>query len=126
MYRVPIVAESLTEVQKDYIDRGPFYLWRLKILDQLDQKLELIVKEWPSSIGSINRGRTLFRTNKGMFGLGHVAIQREDIVTLLWGIKSPIILRPRKDRADGGFTFCGGCLCRRNHAWGASEDGTGT
>ena len=35
------------------------------------------------------------------------AIQREDIVCLLWGMRSPIILRPRADEAGGGFTFVG-------------------
>lgn len=49
----------------------------------------------------------LFKTTKGMFGLGHTAIQPGDTVSLLWGIRSPIILRPRDDEAGGGFTFVG-------------------
>ena len=103
MRRMPIVAESLTEAQRHYIC---FELSSLSHFETLDQKLEYIV-EWLKLIGSVDRGRTLFKTNKGMFGLGHEAIQREDIVCLLWGMRSPIILRPRADEAGGGFTFVG-------------------
>ena len=104
MRRVPIVVESLTEAQRDYICNGPLSPSKFEIRDQI---IELIVREWPRSLGSVARGRTLFKTNKGMFGLGHTAIQPEDIVTLLWGMRSPIILRPRNDEAGGGFTFVG-------------------
>ncbi|PVH71223.1 hypothetical protein DL98DRAFT_521175 [Cadophora sp. DSE1049] len=103
MRRVPIVVESLTEAQRHYIC---YELSGLSNFETLDQKLECIV-EWLKLIGSVDRGRTLFKTNKGMFGLGHEAIQREDIVCLLWGMQSPIILRPRIDEAGGGFTFVG-------------------
>lgn len=44
---------------------------------------------------------------KGMFGLGHVAVRSGDVVTLLWGFKSPIILRPRDESEGGGYTFVG-------------------
>ncbi|KAM0479030.1 hypothetical protein ACHAPX_005009 [Trichoderma viride] len=50
--------------------------------------------------------RTIFKTRKGMLGLGHVAIKPGDVVTLLWGLPSPIILRPRNDGSDN-FTFVG-------------------
>ena len=103
MRRVPIVVESLTEAQRHYIW---YELSSLSNFETIDQKLEYIV-EWLKVIGSVDRGRTLFKTNKGMFGLGHVAIQREDIVCLLWGTRSPIILRPRNDEAGGGFIFVG-------------------
>ncbi|KAJ3958336.1 hypothetical protein N0V92_005099 [Colletotrichum tropicale] len=48
--------------------------------------------------------RTLFKTRKGMFGLGHFGIASEDVVTLVWGVGSPIILRPRD---EGGYYFRG-------------------
>lgn len=55
----------------------------------------------------ITRRRTLFKTMKGMLGLGHLAIKPGDVVTLLWGLPSPIILRPRNDSGCDGFTFVG-------------------
>ena len=103
MRRVPIVAKSLTEAQKHYIC---FELSSLSNFETLDQKIENIVR-WLELIGSVDRGRTLFKTNKGMFGLGHAVIQRRDIVCLLWGTRSPIILRPRNNEANDGFTFVG-------------------
>ncbi|KAL7919022.1 heterokaryon incompatibility domain-containing protein [Trichoderma austrokoningii] len=50
--------------------------------------------------------RALFKTNKGMLGLGHTVIQPGDVVTLLWGLPSPIVLRPRNAGGDE-FTFAG-------------------
>lgn len=51
--------------------------------------------------------RMLFKTIKGMLGLGHLAIKPGDAVILLWGLPSPIILRPRNDGDCDGFTFVG-------------------
>jgi len=110
MRRAPIALEALTSTERDYVH----YL--RDILDyptyeQLNSEtineLEYILKKWPQAIGSINRGRTLFKTTNAMFGLGHVAIRPGDVVTLLWGLRSPIILRPRDYRDGGGFTFVG-------------------
>lgn len=39
-----------------------------------------------------------------MFGLGHLEVEAFDILTLIWGVRSPIVLR---QRADGGFYFRG-------------------
>ncbi|KAF5635976.1 heterokaryon incompatibility protein [Fusarium sp. NRRL 52700] len=50
------------------------------------------------------QGRTLFKTQKGMLGVGYEYIQPGDVVTLLLGCHSPIVLRPRH---EGGFTFAG-------------------
>jgi hypothetical protein len=107
MRRVPIVVEALTEAQREYI----YELINLSHIqpnfETLDKQLEVIVTKWPGTIGFIGRGRTLFKTTKGMFGLGHVAIRPGDVVSLLWGLRSPIILRPRNDRGGGGFAFVG-------------------
>lgn len=48
--------------------------------------------------------RTLFKTAKGMLGLGHTGIKPGDVVTLILGVSSPIILRQRD---KGGFYFRG-------------------
>lgn len=73
---MPIVVDSLTEAQRYYIRDGPLSL--LLNFETLDQKLEFTVTEWPRVIGSVDRGRALFKTNKEIFGLGHIATQRED------------------------------------------------
>ncbi|KAH8736718.1 heterokaryon incompatibility protein-domain-containing protein [Ilyonectria robusta] len=53
-------------------------------------------------------GTTLFKTAKGMLGLGHIVIRAGDMVTLLWGVRAPIILRPREDeRSSNAFDFMG-------------------
>ncbi|KAK7222623.1 hypothetical protein V2G26_010626 [Clonostachys chloroleuca] len=46
----------------------------------------------------------VLHTAKGMFGLGHLEVEAFDILTLIWGVRSPIVLR---QRADGGFYFRG-------------------
>ncbi|KAK8016654.1 hypothetical protein PG993_014843 [Apiospora rasikravindrae] len=104
-----IDADSLTpgeaEIARMGLDGLPVPPSDLKTLEE---QISYIMRRWPRSLGSINRERTLFKTVKAMFGLGHVAIQPGDIVTLLWGIRSPIILRPRNDEAiGGGYTFLG-------------------
>jgi len=104
MRRTPIALEALTNAQREYIH----YLRRSDSdSETLDEKFEYMVKDWPETLGCVNRERTLFKTTKDMFGLGHVAIRPGDIVTLLWGVGSPIILRPRDWQDGGGFTFVG-------------------
>lgn len=104
--RMPIDLETLTEAQREYISHGIFSP-RYMQSEILEKQLEFMVAHWPETIGSVDRGRTLFKTTKGMFGLGHVAIRPGDVVSLLWGVGSPIVLRPRNDGDGGGFTFAG-------------------
>jgi hypothetical protein len=104
-----IDCNSLTDDQIEFISKGPFSLSaRRPDLETVDDQLTYIVRHWPEVIGSVDRGRTLFKTAKGMFGLGHTVIQAGDMVSLLWGLRSPIILRPRDDvHCSGGFHFVG-------------------
>lgn len=60
--------------------------------------------QWRRRIANIHRFRTVFKTSKGMFGVCYLAVEPGDIVTLLWGINSPIILMPRQ---GGGYYFKG-------------------
>ncbi|KAH7240310.1 uncharacterized protein BKA55DRAFT_577304 [Fusarium redolens] len=46
--------------------------------------------------------RTLFKTTNGMFGMGYRVVKPGDVVTLLWGVKALVILRPG---VGGGFTY---------------------
>ncbi|KAF7554911.1 hypothetical protein G7Z17_g2535 [Cylindrodendrum hubeiense] len=97
--------DHLTPNQVDFINEGPLSLgWTRPDLKTPQEQLTNIVEEWPSTILYHNESRTLFKTIKGMFGRGHVVIRPGDLVTLLWGVKVPIVLRPRN---EGGFTFVG-------------------
>lgn len=109
MRREHIECNSLTEDQIEFVSKGPLNLSNTRPnLETLEDQLSYLVYRWPEVIGSVGRGRTLFKTVKGMFGLGHTAIQAGDVVSLLWGMRSPIILRPRDDVNSGGdFDFIG-------------------
>ncbi|KAK8075525.1 hypothetical protein PG997_010188 [Apiospora hydei] len=95
MRQEPIDADGLTPEEAEIVRRGSMaYLYHLLTWRPLTSRS-------PTSCAAGH-------TAKAMFGLGHVAIKPGDIVTLLWGIRSPIILRPRNDDAiGGGYTFLG-------------------
>ncbi|KAF3002785.1 hypothetical protein E8E14_000290 [Neopestalotiopsis sp. 37M] len=109
MRQESIDAESLMAEEAQYVSEGIFRFDEHRPESKsLDTKLSHVLRRWPVSIGASWRGRTLFKTNKEMLGLGHAAIQPGDHVTLLWGQASPIILRPRNGRdASDGFRFLG-------------------
>ncbi|KAF5676560.1 heterokaryon incompatibility protein [Fusarium heterosporum] len=45
--------------------------------------------------------------SKGMLGMGHDVIESGDIVSLIWGVKSPIVLQPVDGCQRQGHTFKG-------------------
>ncbi|KAF4810068.1 Heterokaryon incompatibility protein 6, OR allele [Colletotrichum siamense] len=85
-------------------------MWDGKALNSVEpvkaEERELLADELRGTVYfSVSRdSRTLFKTRKGMFGLGHIGIAPGDVVTLVWGVGSPIVLRPR---AEGGYYFKG-------------------
>jgi hypothetical protein len=98
-------ARSLTDQEIEFIRHGPLYnnfSSNSGVLN--DQQVTWFATSWRKSLSRTNRNRTLFKTSKGMLGLGHVGIKVGDIVCLIWGVSSPIVLRQRRDR---GFSFCG-------------------
>ncbi|KAJ3536991.1 hypothetical protein NM208_g6495 [Fusarium decemcellulare] len=98
-------AESLTDQEVKYIRNGPLYMDFGSSSQALnDEQVSSFVRQRRWYLGTQNRNRTLFKTSEGMLGLGHVGIETGDIVTLIWGVCSPIILR---QRPDGGFYFRG-------------------
>ncbi|KAH8783438.1 heterokaryon incompatibility protein-domain-containing protein [Diaporthe sp. PMI_573] len=100
-----IDAGNLTEDEAEFIRNGPLQMGFGSALGALsDQQVASFASLWRQVLGSQNRDRTLFKTAKGMLGLGHVAVEAGDTVTLLWGVCSPIILRGRD---HGGFYFHG-------------------
>ncbi|KAF7534505.1 hypothetical protein G7054_g6170 [Neopestalotiopsis clavispora] len=104
-----INADSLTAEVAQYVCEGILYFQDYSPQSKsLETRLSYIMHAWPRSIAMSGRGRTLFKTTKDMLGLGHVAIQPGDHVTLLWGQAAPIILRPRNGHdASDGFRFLG-------------------
>ena len=103
-----IDTDRVTERQREYIRNGLYVLATMQPhLKTLDQQLAFHREEIREYAGFMSYGRTLFRTGKSMFGAGHLAIRAGDIVTLVAGVRSPIILRPRAVCDGGGFTFVG-------------------
>ncbi|KAF3801348.1 Heterokaryon incompatibility protein 6 [Colletotrichum gloeosporioides] len=90
--------ESLTAEQIAYIRRD-INLFLEHGGPSESQDVEQIARRWRQRVGNMNRRRTLFKTAKGMFGLCHVGAAIGDVVTLVWGVESPIILRPRDERS---------------------------
>lgn len=74
--------------------------------------------------------RRLFYTNRGLFGLGPLAVQPGDITVILYGGYTPFVLRPR----DGYYQLLGECylhdmmdgdaleLCKRGSGKGELEE----
>lgn len=104
----PIDIDQLTEEQRECIRSGIYDLASHKPdLTRLDEQLAYVRTGVPETAGNCLRDRTLFKTDKSMLGVGHVAVLAGDVVTLLAGVRSPIVLRPRAAGGGGGFTFVG-------------------
>jgi hypothetical protein len=73
----------------------------------LAEQVAFLAREWPQRVGNENRHTTLFKTASGFIGAGHESVRPGDLVTILYGEKRPIVLRPRGQSADAGFTLQG-------------------
>lgn len=69
---------------------GPFYSG-IKTEDQRDAYLWNF---WRGETANHAAGRTLFRTVKGLLGLGHAQVRAGDMVALFPVVSTPIVLRP--------------------------------
>ncbi|KAL6907332.1 heterokaryon incompatibility protein domain-containing protein [Trichoderma evansii] len=105
-----IDVKTLKPIQREFLDKLEYphvkqrnLAARLDQLEYATQMIQLLQMRGYY----ITRRRTLFKTMKGMLGLGHLPIKPGDVVTLLWGLPSPIILRPRNDSGCDGFSFVG-------------------
>jgi hypothetical protein len=105
--REPINAAALSEAQWDFLRSSYIIPTIMDDLGNVETQLQDFCQEWVSRIMSdaCMKQRTLFKTRKLMFGVGHRAIKVGDVVTLLSGIRSPIILR--KGGPEAGFLFVG-------------------
>ncbi|KAM5353402.1 hypothetical protein ACJ41O_000052 [Fusarium nematophilum] len=93
-----IAADSITEAQLECILRNSYPYPRK--LEQ-DEDLQPIVERFCELIliyaQAMVRGRALFVTTRGVFGLGPYRVREGDVVTILFGTQVPIILRPDGD-----------------------------
>ncbi|KAJ4264475.1 hypothetical protein NW762_005675 [Fusarium torreyae] len=61
--------------------------------DEAEEATEEMIEKFWNALPDLN-GRTLFKTTNGMLGLGRTTVKGGDIVTLIWDVPTPIILRP--------------------------------
>ncbi|KAK3321917.1 heterokaryon incompatibility protein-domain-containing protein [Apodospora peruviana] len=101
MRGVHIDAANLTEDEAEFYWLGPYSDYLEKV-DKLEDRVEIVARDWKKRLPC--RSRTFFKTVKGMFGLGHESVRAGDVVVLLWGVPTPMVLRP----SDGsGFALQG-------------------
>ncbi|KAF4778590.1 hypothetical protein HER10_EVM0007452 [Colletotrichum scovillei] len=100
-------AATLTTEEKEFIiaDTPSRTLPRShEHISVTDEDLSRFARDVRGYLGAINRNRTLFKTAKGRIGLGHVGVEVDDVVTLIWGASCPVVL---KERSEGHFYFGG-------------------
>ncbi|KAM7192137.1 Heterokaryon incompatibility protein (HET) domain containing protein [Naviculisporaceae sp. PSN 640] len=104
MRREPIDPNELSETEAEFFWKGPYayYLdgWGV---DRLEDRIDQLMHNWVMMCLALPE-RTFFKTNKGMFGIGHISVQPGDILALIWEVPAPMVLRPRE---EGGFTVQG-------------------
>ncbi|KAI9148817.1 Heterokaryon incompatibility protein [Paramyrothecium foliicola] len=105
--RKPIDAVALSKIQTDFIRRSIVHPDIMAEQGNIQAQLQYFLDHGITSISTnaIMNRRTFFKTSKAMFGVGHQAVKVGDIVTTLWGVRSPIILRKRD--AEPGYLFVG-------------------
>lgn len=103
--RTKLQSDSLSENQVYFIQNGTSHPRFMARIATLEKQVEHVEQDWCSTVGSVNRHRTLFKTQKSMFGLGHQSVRAGDLVAILHGMATPIILRKRG--VGSGFLFAG-------------------
>ncbi|KAF4989051.1 hypothetical protein FGRMN_9381 [Fusarium graminum] len=100
-----IDTKHLTREQKEFLDTlGSI---RYREMNTAVTRLELGIELLIQQSQNIGRNRTLFKTAKGMLGMGHDVIEPGDVVSLIWGVRSPIVLRSVDGCQEQGYTFKG-------------------
>ncbi|KAI5461794.1 heterokaryon incompatibility protein-domain-containing protein [Mariannaea sp. PMI_226] len=107
MRRRHVDADFLTLEQIEFVKRLRSPLDRSQDLETLSGLVRYAGKRLQEHKIHHHGQRTLFKTTKGMFGLGYRTVQPGDVVTLLLGLGSPVILRPCSESDGGGFTYLG-------------------
>ncbi|KAI4862677.1 heterokaryon incompatibility protein-domain-containing protein [Hypoxylon rubiginosum] len=96
-------ADELSSTQVDWIRRGSSIANRDR--DDLAGMAQTFSEGYTFSLSMNSRHRTLFKTADGRLGLADKSIRAGDLVTLIWGVNAPVILREREN--DGGFIYLG-------------------
>ncbi|XXG96140.1 hypothetical protein Hte_002419 [Hypoxylon texense] len=96
-----IRVDELSPTQVDWIRRGPL---AYEPYDDLSEVIDSFSVGYISYLSVTSRHRTLFKTADGRLGLADKAIRAGDLVTLIWGVNAPVILR---ERENDGFIFLG-------------------
>lgn len=100
----PVLAASLTDAELAYIFRNAAHsLLDPKDIVDVQNRVDDFCRQILVNAAARRRGRVLFVTETGAFGLGPENMRREDIVTILFGTQVPIILRP----CGNHFTYLG-------------------
>ncbi|KAH7152574.1 hypothetical protein EDB81DRAFT_757635 [Dactylonectria macrodidyma] len=87
--REPMELDALTKFIRDWPESyGCEGTKRSAISDQLASFEQGVLE------GLIFPGKSLFKMAKGMLGFGYAVIRTGDVVALLWGVHTPLILRP--------------------------------
>ena len=103
-------------------ERWPFHAV-LSLEDWKTQYLTMtsnFLRDLPSSQDTVNKadiashlklvkGRPIIRTVNGYIGLGPPGARKGDVVAILLGCKSAIVLRPPSQRSQSGFSVVGEC-----------------
>lgn len=102
--QTPPLVEIISEKQMTYMLRHSYPYPRTLAPDEDAQEfVDRFCQGIVTMASAMARGRTLFVTADGRLGLGPYNIQKDDVATVLFGTKVPIILRPAGD----SFTFVG-------------------
>lgn len=103
--REPIESASLSDNQLYFIRNASIHPDIMSEIEGTREQVRRVEMGCTRMWRSINNERTLFKTNKLMLGLGHQSIKVGDIVTILHGNQTPIILRRRNCKNE--YTYCG-------------------
>lgn len=100
----PVPADTLEELQLACILMNKYpYPYKLEQGEDIQALVDGFCGLLVGRAAAVARGRTLFVTGRGAFGLGPYRVAEGDAVTILFGTQVPIILRPAQD----AYTFIG-------------------
>lgn len=103
--REPIESASHSDNQLYFIRNASIHPDIMSEIEDTREQVRRVEMGCTRMWRSINNERTLFKPNKLMLGLGHQSIKVGDIVTILHGNPTPMILRRRDSK--NAYTYCG-------------------
>ncbi|KAK0664541.1 heterokaryon incompatibility protein-domain-containing protein [Cercophora samala] len=101
-----IRVNSLTPRERDILAGGRFRSRKEKNKVFAGKNVAFLTSVERSIALFAHKDRKLFKTKKGMLGLGREGVEKGDLVTILWGNTTPIVLQ-RRQTVDSTFYFRG-------------------